>query len=210
MELSDSREQGINGSIVEYYQIKWKKIPGTTGEQYKDGWLSGLTDDISDHLRVRINNKGNTQEKIQKLENNRIFTFQTKRIQVLILESTGDKGVSEAQIHIKQGDETIRETYTNEKGEASFELFPGDYNFVIQTNHCSQTKIIQLANNMKITIQTGRVHSKSGKCSHYYCGDWFPFTQDMELLPFNYYFRFSDRTQETLYFIKGGTVNEIH
>ena len=210
VEITDSSGKGINGSIVEYYQKRWKRILDTTGEQYIDGWLSGLTDDISDHLRVRINNKGNIQEKTQKLENNRTFTFQTKQIQAQILESTGNKGVSETQIHVKQGNKILRETYTDEKGAASFELFSGDYNFVIQTNHCSQTKPIQLANNIKISIQTGRVHSKSGKCSHYYCGDWFPFTQDMELLPFNYYFKFSDGTQDTLYFIKGGTVNEIH
>ena len=127
-----------------------------------------------------------------------------------ILESTGNKGISEAQLHIKQGDKTIREAYADEIGEVCFELFPGEYNIVIQSNHGSQTKTIQLTDNMKLKAQTGRVHSKSGKYSHYYFEKWQPFTQNIELMPNDYYFKYSDGTQDTSYFIKEGTVNEIH
>jgi hypothetical protein len=46
--------------------------------------------------------------------------------------------------------------------------------------------------------------------SSYYAGGWKKFTQDMQLLPGTYTFRFSDGTKNTSYTLVVGAVKHIH
>lgn len=67
-----------------------------------------------------------------------------------------------------------------------------------------------MGTNAKVIFKTVQVHSDSGKCTSYNAGGWQTFTQNMELLPGNYIFRFSDGTKDTLYTLIVGGVKHIH
>jgi hypothetical protein len=60
-----------------------------------------------------------------------------------------------------------------------------------------------------VVFPTAQVHSDSGTCTSCYAGGWQAFTQDMQLLPGTYMFRFSDGTKNASYMLVVGAVNHI-
>lgn len=89
-------------------------------------------------------------------------------------------------------------------------MLPLTYTFQISYAGAVQKKSQNVGKDPNVVFQTVQVHSDSGKCTSYYAGGWRTFTQDMELLPGTYTFRFSDRTRNTSYTIVTGAVKHIH
>jgi hypothetical protein len=103
-----------------------------------------------------------------------------------------------------------RDLGTTSGGQVTKELLPLSYPFSMNYAFARQEKTQNVATIPTLAFQTGQVHSDSGKCTQYYANGWRAFTQDMELLPVNYSFHFSDGTGDTSCTIVAGTVNNIH
>jgi hypothetical protein len=109
---------------------------------------------------------------------------------------------------------------TGSDGTVSMTLPPGTYIFEITYAGGSQQKTQNIATNPNLIFQTVKVHSDSDKCIKYiqvtmtpsrYPGNgWQTYTQDMELLPGTYMFRFSDKTKDTSYTLVVGALKHIH
>jgi hypothetical protein len=99
-------------------------------------------------------------------------------------------------------------------------LSPGSYIFQITYAGAVEQKSQNVASDPTVVFQTVQVHSDSGKCTsyipvatvptRYHAVGWQTFTQDMELLPGTYMFRFSDGTKETSYTLVVGAAKHIH
>jgi hypothetical protein len=99
---------------------------------------------------------------------------------------------------------------TGADGQVSKELGPGSYRFRITYAFAHERKSQDIAADPTVVFQTGQVHSNSGRCTQYNAGGWHVFTQDMQLLPGTYSFRFKDKPRSRSYRIKAGEVNHIH
>jgi hypothetical protein len=99
---------------------------------------------------------------------------------------------------------------TGSDGTAKMALAAGTYTFQVTYGGRSQQKRQDVGTNPNVVFQTVQVHSDSGKCTGYNAGGWKTFTQDMQLLPGTYTFRFSDGTKDTSYTLVVGAVKHIH
>jgi len=95
-------------------------------------------------------------------------------------------------------------------GQVSKELLPGNYTFRMTYAFAQEEKSQDTGTDSTVVFQTGQVHSDSGLCTQYNAGGWHVFTQDMQLLPGTYAFRFKDKPETRSYKITAGTINHIH
>jgi hypothetical protein len=128
---------------------------------------------------------------------------------ITLLDSNG-KGLCGAvvQYYYKNGWKSFGTTGSD--GAARMFLAAGTYNSQIAYAGASQQLSQNVAANANVVFRTVQVHSDSGKCTSYFAGGWKTFTQDMELLPSAYTFRFSDRTKDTTYRLIVGAIIHIH
>lgn len=121
-----------------------------------------------------------------------------------LLSSTGSNLTGGAQYYIGGW-----KTFGSGTTTTAMELLPVTYSFRVSYGGAQISKSINIATTANVVFQTGSVHSDSGTCTQYYAGGWRPFTQDMELLPVAYPFRFTGWPQKT-YTLTSGIVNHIH
>jgi hypothetical protein len=197
--LLASNGSGLSGAVVQYYSDSWKAF-GTTGSDgtAKMGLASGT-------YNFQISWAGATQQKSQNVGTNPNVVFQTTLVTV--------KLVSSANLQLSGGAQYYADswkTFGSGTTTATMELLPLTYTFQISWAGASQQISQNVATNPNVIFKTVQVHSDSGKCTSYYAGGWKTFTQNMELLPGTYTFRFSDGTRDTSYTLVVGAIKHIH
>ncbi len=76
---------------------------------------------------------------------------------------------------------------------AAQELLPGNYYFAVTYLGMRQEQYLAVpktGTSYTAPFKTAAVHSTLGTCKQFYAGGWKDFSQDMELLPGNYYFKY--------------------
>jgi hypothetical protein len=182
---------------AQYYAGAWKMFGvGTTTATME---LLPLT------YNFRISYAGASLQKSQNVATNPTVVFQTTLVTMKLASSTGQELSGGAQYYA-----SAWKTFGAGTTTTTVELLPLTYTFKILYGGASQQKSQNVATNANVIFQTVQVHSDSGKCTSYYAGGWRTFTQDMELLPGSYKFRFSDGTKDTSYTLVVGAVKHIH
>jgi hypothetical protein len=200
VKLLGSNGSGLSGAVVQYYSGGWKAF-GTTGG---DGTVSMALPPGT--YNFQISYAGASQQKSQNVGTNPNVVFQTTLVTMKLLAHDGVTVLSGGTQYYAGSWKMFGVGTTT----ATMELLPLTYTFKISYGGASQQKSQNLATNANVIFQTVQVHSDSGKCTSYYAGGWRTFTQDMELLPGTYTFRFSDGTVNTSYTLVVGAVMHIH
>ena len=147
------------------------------------------------------------QERSQNVSTNSTVVFQTTRVSVQLKDSTGAL-IDTGAVHYYAG--AWRDMGSTSGGQAFRELLPGTYTFSMVYAYGRQEKSQNISTGPTVVFATGRVHSDTGSCTYYYAGAWRVFTQDMELIPATYTFRFNDGTSNVSYTVIGSSATNIH
>jgi len=197
--LLASNGSGLSGAVVQYYSGGWKAF-GTTGS---DGTVKMAL--APGAYKFQISWAGATQQKSQNVATNPNVVFQTVLVTVKLLSSTNNELNGTTQYNAGGW-----RTFGSGTTTATMELLPLTYKFQVSWAGTSNQKSQNVATNANVIFQTVQAHSDSSKCTSYYAGGWRTFTQDMELLPGSYKFRFSDGTKDTSYTLVVGAIKHIH
>ena len=200
VQLKDSTGALMDTGTVKYYSGGWRDIGPTSGGQVNKELLPASYTFSMNYAFAR-------QEKAQNLATNPTVVFQATNVTIQFKDSTGalmDTGT------VQYYSGAWRDMGSTSGGQVSKEMLPGSYTFSMSYGFARQQKSQSIAADPTVVFQTGQVHSDSGSCTQYYASGWHVFTQDMELLPVSYTFRFNDGTADTPYTIISGTGNRIH
>jgi hypothetical protein len=158
------------------------------------------------HFKVTYAGKTQQQNNID-IETTPTITFQTIPVTAKLLDSVGNPIEGGEAKYYASGWKDFGTTDLN--GEATRELLPGSYHFkMTYAGETQQINNIEITTTPIITYQTGKVHSNSNNVTQYYASGWKTFTQDMELLPDTYKFKYDDGTQKQ-FTVDAGKINYI-
>jgi hypothetical protein len=200
VQLKDSTGALMDSGTGQYYSGGWRDIGNTSGGQITKELLPGSYTFSMNYAYAR-------QEKAQNITSDPIVVFQTIGVSVQLKDSTGAL-IDTGTVQYYSGG--WRDIGSTSGGQVTKELLPGNYTFSMNYAFARQEKAQSITSDPIVVFQTGQVHSDSDSCTYYYAGGWRAFTQDMELIPGTYTFRFNDTTPDTPYTITTGTVNYIH
>ena len=182
---------------AQYYAGGWKTFGGGTTTTTME--LLPLT------YTFKISYGGASQQKSQNVASDPNVVFQTTLVTMRLLSSANAELSGGAQYYASGW-----KTFGAGSTTTTMEMLPLTYTFQVSYGGGTQQKSQNIGTNALVTFQTVQVHSDSGKCTSYYASGWRTFTQDMELLPGTYTFRFSDKTRNTSYTLVVGAVKHIH
>jgi len=200
VQLKDHNGNPLDTGSVKYYAGGWRTF-GTTslGEAKKEL--------LANKYKFRMTYEYASNEKYQQVGTNPTVVFQTTEVVVQLKDHAGALIDTGTVKYYAGGWRTFGSTTS---GEVKKELLANKYKFRMTYAFASNEKYQQVGTNPIVVFQTGQVKSGTGTATHYYAGGWRTFTNDMQLLPNKYKFRFNDGTPETYYTISAGTVNNIH
>jgi hypothetical protein len=161
----------------------------------------------------QITYAGASQQVSQDVSKNPNVAFKTTLVTVTLVSSANAQLSGGAQYYAGAW-----KTFGSGTTPASMELLSSTYTFQISYAGASQQISQNVATSpsvvfktilVTVKIQSSTTTELSGS-AQYYAGGWKTFTQDMELLPGTYTFRFSDGTANTSYTIVAGAGMHIH
>jgi Tol biopolymer transport system component len=206
VELRDNDGEPLDTGMVQYYGSgRWR----TFGEGSTSGGRVSM-ELLPNSYSFRLTYASAANQKTQNVDTDPTVVFQTQHVVVELKDSTGSPITDTATIQYYAGGWQTFGTGSTSGGQASMELLPKSYAFRLTHSYAAVEKSQDIGADPAVAFQTGRVHSSSGLCTHYYAGGWRTFTNDMELLPLAYSFRFSDGTPDTEYTVVAGAQTDIH
>lgn len=201
IKLVDSAGNPIAGGDVQYYAGAWIDL-GNTGS---DGTVSCELEPNT--YAFSITYLGGRVQKNQNITASSLVLFQTSRATIKLVDSFGDPLAGGRVQYYASGWRDVG--LTGSDGTVSIELLPNSYSFSMDFRGGRVALNQDISTISQVLFQTTRVHSGTNTCVQYYGGGWLSFTNDMELLPTAYVFRFSDGMANTSYSISGTAFN-IH
>ena len=196
--LSGDGTTELNGDA--YYGTDWQ------WQTFGGGTTTTTMEVLPLAYTFQVSYGGASQQLSQNVAKNPNVVFQTKLVTVKLLASNGVTELNGGAQYYASGWKTFGGGTTT----STMELLPVTYTFQISWAGAVQKKSQNVGKDPNVIFQTVQVHSDSGKCTSYYASGWRTFTQDMELLPGTYQFRFSDGTANKSYKIVASAVNHIH
>ncbi len=220
---SIQKQQDVNTDAAVLFQTKLASMQllasnGTTeltgiGEYYANGWKTFGSGSISATMELlpvnytfRVSYGGASIQKQQDVNINPLVVFQTKLVTMKLVASDGTTELPGTGQYYANG----WKNFSNGSTTTSMELLPVNYTFRVSYGGASVQKVQDVSANQLVVFQTGQVHSTSATATQYYANGWKTFTQDMELLPGSYAFKFNDGTPQTTYPLSAGIANIIH
>ncbi len=203
VELRDSlgnpiASTGDTPAAVEYNVGGWQ----TFGE----GSTPTTQELLPDTYDFRVSYAGGRQTIRQDIGENPVVVFQTTLVTVEFRDSLGNP-IEGVPVEYNAAGSWLR--FGGGQTPANRELLPATYGFRMYYHGRWQTIRQNIGENPLVVFQTGAVVSERGVAVAYNSGGWQPFTQDLELLPGSYRFRFNDGTPVTAYEIEPGATTTI-
>ncbi len=187
----------LNGT-AEYYASSWNT--------FGSGSTTTSMELLPTSYTFRVSYGGASIQKKQDVSTDPNVVFQTTAVSMQLLVSDGATELNGTAEYYASSWNTFGSGSTT----TSMELLPTSYTFRVTYAGASVQIKQDVGSDSNVVFKTGSVHSDSGTATKYYAGSWQTFTQDMELLPGDYPFRFSDGTLQTTFTMTASEVNHIH
>ncbi len=187
VQLKDANGALMDAGVVTYYASGWKSFGTTSGGTVTKQLLPGK-------YSFRMKYEGYSQQRSNiNIGSINPLVYQTVAM-VVSLQTCAPSGLAGGDVsYYASGWKTFGTT--DASGNATKQLLPGKYSFRIKyIGQSKQKSNIILASNNPLIYNTTNVALSYNGTIKYYASGWKLFTQpSMEMLPYNYSFRFDNK-----------------